>query len=159
VLIPQSIEGGGVGSFDFWQRWLFGLSVAIAVFGFALAALNQTPVFDFLFNRQVDPVFWGKGTVPTEAKLFQRWVYGVLGAVLCGWGVFMAYVVRYPFRSKEKWAWDCIAVGIGLWFIMDTALSFYFGVWFNAMFNVILAVLISLPLLCTRRDFRRERHA
>lgn len=39
--------------FSFWQKWLLIVSLMITIFGLALAFLNQTPLFDMLFNDQV----------------------------------------------------------------------------------------------------------
>ncbi len=142
-------------SFVFWQRWLFAVALVIILFGLALAFFNQTPVFDLLFNRQVDPVFWGGQGPPAESAAFQRWAYGVLGATVAGWGVFLAFIAAAPFRRRERWAWSCVALGIALWYLADTALSLANRVYFNAAFNTLLLVLVALPLVLTRRQFER----
>ncbi len=139
--------------FSFWQRWLFVVSLIIVAFGLTLALFNQTPAFNFLFNNQVNPVFWGNGPVTVEAVMFQRWIYGVLGATVAGWGTVIAFIVYYPFCRKEGWAWNSLATGMLVWFIPDTLISLYFGVVFNAAFNVLLLAAVFLPLLATRRYF------
>lgn len=141
--------------FSFWQRWLFGVSLLITAFGLLLVFFNQTPVFDLLFNRQVNPVFWGAEDIADSALTFQKWIYGVLGATVAGWGAVMAFIAHHPFRRKEKWAWNCLATGMLVWFIADTSVSLYFKVVFNAAFNVLLLVAVFLPLLFTRRHFLR----
>lgn len=139
--------------FEFWQKWLLSVGILLILFGLAMAFFNQSPVFDLLFNRQIDPLFWAGGVLPTQAQAFQRWIYGVLGATIAGWGVFAAFVAQHPFRKREKWAWNCTALGVGLWFLVDTGLSLNSGVGFNAAFNTILLILIFLPLWFTRADF------
>jgi hypothetical protein len=140
-------------SFSFWQRWLFVVALIIVVFGVFMAVLNGTALFDWLFNNQIDPVFWGDTAVADNAQTFQRFVYGVLGATVAGWGVFIAFIAHYPFRQKEKWAWNCVLAGVLLWFLIDTPISLYFQVNFNAAFNTLLLVLVILPLAFTRRLF------
>lgn len=139
--------------FLFWQKWLLALGGVIVVFGLALAVFNQTPLFDALFNRQINPVFWADNAVTPQIRAFQQWVYGVLGATMAGWGVFIVFIAREPFRRRERWAWNCLAVGIGLWFVVDTTLSIAANVIFNAAFNSLLLVLIALPLIATRSYF------
>ena len=141
--------------FLFWQKWLLMLGGVIVVFGLALAAFNQTPLFDILFNRQINPTFWAEAEITPQIKAFQQWVYGVLGATMAGWGVFIVFIVHEPFRRRERWAWNCLAVGVGLWFVVDTALSLAANVIFNAAFNSLLVVLIAPPLLATRSHFVR----
>lgn len=138
---------------NFWQRWLFMLGVIMVVFGLLLAFFNQTALFDWLFNNQINPVFWGSAAVPDLVRGFQRWIYGVLGATLAGWGVFLAFLAHYPFARKERWAWNCIAVGLLVWFVSDTIISLAFGVNFNALFNLALFVAGMLPLIFTWRGF------
>jgi hypothetical protein len=139
-------------SFTFWQRWLFILSLIIIAFGLGMAVLNGTPLFDLL-NRQVDPIFWGTQPLPQEALAFRGWTYGVLGATMAGWGVFIAFVAQSPFRRRERWAWNCTALGILVWYLPDTAISLASSVIFNAVFNTVLLALVALPLFFTRKEF------
>ena len=143
---------GTVKSFSFWQRWLFVFSLVVVIFGLGMATLNRTPLFA-IFDLQVNPVFWGTGVLPAGVILFQGWIYGVLGATMAGWGVFLAFIARYPFRNRERCAWNALLIGLSLWYLTDTALSLHFGVVFNAIFNTAIFILAMLPLFFTRQDF------
>lgn len=138
--------------FSFWQRWLFAVGALLTVFGIVMAFFSGTAVFE-LFNSQVDPVFWRTEDIADNARRFQQWIYGVLGATVAGWGVFVTFVAHYPFRKKEKWSWDCLVVGLLLWYLTHTAISLNFKVYFNAVFNTVLLVLVMLPVIFTRRYF------
>ena len=138
--------------FLFWQKWLFIVGIVIVVFGIIMAFLSGTALFD-LFNRQIDPAFWGKGTSLESVKSFQQWIYGVWGATIAGWGIFVTFIAHYPFRNKEKWAWNCLVVGLLTWFVLDTALSLFFKVYFNVAFNATLLLLAGLPVVITRKEF------
>jgi hypothetical protein len=138
--------------FSFWQIWLFAVGALLTVFGIVMAFFSGTAVFE-LFNSQVDPVFWRTEDIADNARRFQQWIYGVLGATVAGWGVFVTFVAHYPFRKKEKWSWDCLVVGLLLWYLTDTAISLNFKVYFNAVFNTVLLVLVMLPVIFTRRYF------
>ncbi len=137
--------------FAFWQKWLSVVSVCIVAFGILMAVLNNTVLFS-PFDDQVNPVFWDTADPTAPAENFRHWVYGVLGATMAGWGVFMGFIVRHPFRNKEKWAWTCLVAGLLLWFVLDTYISFASGVYFNVFFNIVLATLLGLPLYFTRED-------
>jgi hypothetical protein len=142
---------------DFWATWLFVVVVALGVFGVALALLNATPLFD-LFHRQIDPVFWGTQPVASVTRDYQHWIYGVLGAVLAGWGSTLAFVVWFPFRARQPWAWWCLGVGIVLWCVIDTSVSLSFRVYFNVAFNLVIFLATLLPLVLTwPRFFGRTR--
>ena len=142
-----------MGGFNFWRKWLLAVSVYLVFFGMFLAFWGQSVLMNLLFNNQIDPAFWQTGGMPESAKDFQAWIYGVLGCVLSGWAVFMAFLVQHPFKNQEKWAWNCFALGILLWFITDTGLSAFYGVTFNVIFNIILLLLTGIPLLFTRKYF------
>ena len=138
--------------FLFCQRWLLALGVIIVVFGVALAFLYPTPLFD-IFRAQIDPAFWGAGELTSGTALFQQWIYGVLGATMAGWGVCIAFIAAVPFKRKEKWAWNCLAIAVSLWFVVDTFLSWRFGALFNVVFNVLIFVAALVPLLFSRKYF------
>jgi hypothetical protein len=138
--------------FSFWQRWLLAVGILIAGFGLLMALASGTPLFD-LFNRQIDPAFWGGASVDAAARQFQHWIYGVWGATIAGWGIFLVFLVRNPFAAKERWAWNCIALGLALWFILDTSLSMYYRVYFNVAFNTLLLIAAAPPMILTRREF------
>ena len=140
-------------SAEFWDRWLLFVGWLLVVFGLLLGFLNQTQLFDVAFNRQINSVFWPDEVPAASIELFQAWIYGVLGTTVSGWGVFIVFLARYPFRKRERWARDCVIVGITLWYITDTSISLYFGVTFNAVFNTVLAGVVYAPLVATRGEF------
>ena len=142
--------------FVLWQRWLVVAGCVIVVFGLALALLNQTAPFNVTFNSHVDPVFWPAGGPTPSDKAFQQWIYGVLGATVVGWGIVLTFIAAGPFARKERWAWRCLAVSVGTWFIVDTAISLGFGVAVNVVFNTILLAAVAVALLATRRAFRKK---
>ncbi len=138
--------------FAFWRTWLLIVAVLITLFGVAIACLSGTPLFD-LFNHQIDPAFWNASAPANEAKEFQKWIYGAWGAIIAGWGIFFVFITRYAFEKKEKWIWNCIAVGLLVWFVLDTGLSLNYRVYFNVVFNSILLIVTGLPILFTRKYF------
>lgn len=142
--------------FLFWQRWLFVISLAFIVFGLALAMLNSSPIFD-PFHRQVDPVFWGVNAVSREILVFRGWIYGIAGATMASWGVFLAYIIKYPFQRREKWAWNCLVVGMLAWYFPDVAVSLYFRVFFNVIFSTLCVAAIIFPLTILRKYFPKEK--
>ncbi len=139
-------------SFSFWQRWLFILGVAVSVFGVMMALLSGTPLFD-VFNRQIDPAFWGGQAVDRATKQFQHWLYGAWGATIAGWGITLTYMARYAFSRKERWARNGLIFGLLVWFLLDTSLSAFYGVYFNVVFNTTLLLLAGLPITFTRSAF------
>ena len=139
--------------FMFWQKWLTGLSIYLAVFGIVMAVFPQSALMDRVFNDQIDPQFWQSGILPQSAQRFQAWIYGVLGATVAGWGVLLAFIAFYPFKARQRWAWNGLTAAFGIWFVVDTAISAFYGVGFNVVFNTLLLLAAAIPLVLTRRSF------
>ncbi len=143
--------------FAFWQKWLLGVSVYLVAFGVVLAVFPQSRLMNLALNNQIDPAFWAPSAeMGAGTARFQAWIYGVLGATVAGWGVLLAFISHFPFKAKERWAWNAIAAGIGLWYVLDTPLSAYHGVSFNLLFNTALLLLIAIPLAATRKAFAKS---
>lgn len=140
--------------FNFWNRWILTVSFLIIVFGLVLILFNQTSIFNYLFNNQVNSVFWGNVPITAPTIIFQQWIYSTLGAVLVGWGIFLTFIVTHAFRNKERWAWHCIVLGITLWFIADTSVSLFYHVYINVYVNVVLFIVLGLPLCFTKKYFK-----
>lgn len=138
----------------FWQRWLFVCTLLVILFGVFLMIPGELELFEQLFNSHIKRIFWNDVPITPGIINFQRWMNGVLGATMIGWGIMMAFVVRFPFRNGEKWAWNCIFWGIGSWYILDTLLSIMYLALFNAVFNTLILLLFGLPLAFTYKSFR-----
>ncbi len=141
--------------FRFWQRWLVAVTLFVIAFGLAMAVLVGTPAFA-PFHNQIDPVFWSSGWIPESTVRFRTWMLSAWGATVAGWGVSLFFLARYPFRSRDPWAWKAIAWSVLLWFVLDTSVSLMYGVVFNAGFNLLLMILAGVPLLATRKAFARK---
>ena len=142
--------------FRFWSVWLRATCAGVVVFGLALAFLSDSTVLRLLLVAPSDAVFWGAAPIDPATIAFQRFVYGVLGATVAGWGTLMWVVASTAFRRREAWAWQGLTVALLVWFVPDTAISSFHGVWPNVALNVCLAALLAAPLLATRRAFNRS---
>ena len=139
--------------FKLYQTWLLIVSICIAAFGLVLAVFPQSGLMNTLLNNHINPVFFGDTVIPETMIPFQAWAYGVLGATVAGWGIFMVFVVQVPFRGQQRWAWLCLAVSFTLWFIVDTSISAYYHVYFNVWFNTALYLAVVVPLAVTYKYF------
>jgi hypothetical protein len=142
-------------NFLFWQRWLMIVGVVVVLFGTVMALLNGTVVFD-IFNDQINPVFWSDEGQLAFVDTFQQWVYGAWGATVAGWGIVMVFIANYPFKRQERWARNSLIAGVSFWYVLDTGISLYYRVYFNAIFNTTLLILVAIPLTLTWKYFRRN---
>jgi hypothetical protein len=138
--------------FTFWQKWLLFVSLGITIFGLFMALFNQTILFDWI-NQLIDPVFWNSNHIPDGITSFQGWLYGVWGATIVGWGIFLLFIVQLPFKQGEKWARNCLAIGLGVWFVLDTGISWQYVVYFNVVFNLVVILAVGIPIVSTWKAF------
>ena len=136
-------------TFDTARRWLTALGLLVTAFGLVMALTSATPLFD-VFNRLIDPAFWGTTPNDPGTAAFHAWVYGAWGATLAGWGVTITLLAWEALGRRERWAWWAPAIGVSTWFVLDTTISLLHAVVFNIALNVALFVLAALPLLATR---------
>ncbi len=138
-----------------WDAWLFAVSVGMTAFGVFMALFSRSPIFA-AFNRQIDPIFWPAGLTDPAVRAFQEMIYGVWGATVAGFGALAAFIVRVPFRARQRWARDALVVAVAAWFVLDSGISALYGVWFNVGFNSAVLVALALPVGLTWKEFGGE---
>ncbi len=143
-------------NFHFWRHWLRILSVAIVAFGVIMSVFNRTVLFQ-LFNQNIDPVFWSSNAPPESAASFQGWVYGGWGATIAGWGVAMYFLASHAIKWQHRWAWNAVAFGLILWYVLDTFFSVFYQVYFNVAFNTLILILAGIPLIFIRSSMQDQR--
>lgn len=140
------------GRFRFWCRWLLCASIATAALGLLLA-LADTRLMPEAVRSSLHRTFWNDDAMPEQVVAYHRFLHGVLGGTLVGWGITLAFIAARPFRAREPWAWWCVLVGTTTWFVLDTGISALHGAWANGALNTGSAVALLLPVVATRRSF------
>lgn len=140
-------------NFSFWQKWLVVVSLYHVVFGLLLTFFNQSPFMNVLLNQYYDPIFWPDGQISEGTAQYKTWVSAVLGSVIASWGMLIAFIAYFPFKLREKWAWNGVAAAVVFWFIVDTSCSLFYDVSVNAVVNLFTLMLFALPMLFTRKYF------
>ena len=66
----------------------------------------------------------------------------------------MAFIARYPFRNKERWARNAVLVAFGIWLALDSAICLYSQVYAQVyVINAISLLQEALPLIFTWKHF------
>lgn len=121
----------------FWQGWFMTWCGLIAVFGLVLTG--------GAFEATTEPVrllLAGlRGPTPAQFDPTLRFSLAVMGAVTIGWAVTLALVVRAAIKlgPDGRPLWHAISVGLGTWFLIDSALSIATGFALNVAPNLALA--------------------
>lgn len=139
--------------FLFWQKWLFYSSLLFALAGIAFALIGNNFLFR-PYNTMLAEVFWQKSQFPPEADRFRAFIYAPLGGTIACCYILLAFIARYPFKSKEVWARNAIIIAFSFWVIIDSALCIHFGVYPQIyLINAFSITVKALPIIFTWKSF------
>lgn len=140
--------------FEFWQQWLVYINIMFSILGVVIVFFGESLLFHFWHLFSTDVFFGGDAAAYEAIKPFRQFLFGIIGGTIAGFHLLMVYIARIPFKAKEKWAFNALLYGTGLWFILDSSCSIYFGGFHNVwMINLFALVGIGLPLWMTRKAF------
>ena len=132
----------------FWLGWLQVMLVMLMAYGLLMVVAGSV----------AESLFSALGFGPPESirssdvSVYLRLPFAVLGAVLAGWATLMLFVVRGPLAAGAAWALRAMALSLGLWFVLDTGMSLVLGYPTHALFNLLFAAALGLPLWQLRRS-------
>jgi len=121
-----------------WSQWLVVWFWIVGAISVAMIAVPQVSgeLFDLaLFGSTDRPAGF-----TSDAVDYQRFIWGVSGAITIGWLLLAAAVVRGPFRRGDAWAWRALATSFCGWFLIDSTLSIWFGFAENVAVNVLFVI-------------------
>lgn len=133
-----------------WIRWMVMVAGLMVAMGVTMAVLGGTSAMGVL-NDRIDPAFWGDASVTGPAADYRAWIFAVLGGTMAGWSVAMTLLIRHGIAQGLRWAWNAVALGLLVWFPLDTGYSLGHGVWINAVGNTVILLAMAIPLAITRR--------
>ena len=141
--------------FMFWQKWLFYSSLLFAGFGIILALYGDNFLFRPYFNLLAG-ILWDRESLPSEINTFRAVASGPLGGTIACAYILLAYLAKYPFKNRERWSRNAIIAAFGAWFIIDSAVCLYYGIYFQVwIINLISLLQKALPLIFTWSQFRK----
>lgn len=114
-------------------QWVTIIGIIGVLFGifYAFFGLNGLPVYQKL--------------VP--AASYTPWSNGLYGAVFIGFSVLLFFVGRHAIQTKDKALLKSLLYGISAWLIVEALFSVYYGVYFNAGVDVLLAIVLGTPFI------------
>lgn len=141
--------------FLFWQRWLIIANVITMGVGLLVAFAPESILLS-LHNQATERVFFEGNALSPEVLRLKQWLFGIIGGTIVGFHVLMLYIVIYPFRRREYWAFQALWLSLLSWFLIDSGLSWYYGAVHNiVLINLVALILIGIPLLATSRAFKK----
>lgn len=141
---------------QFWYIWLKVVSTLCIVFGAAMALFNHTDLFRVV-NEKLEVIYFTETILTAEVASMQYWLVGLIGAVLAAWGVLVYFLILFPLKRKERWAWNSIVISLIIWFVFDSWASYKWGAEINLILNVVFMLQYAAPLLFLRSSMKRSK--
>lgn len=135
----------------FWFRWLQGVTVGTIVFGLVLVILPELTRqgFSLLMYGESDALAgFGPGVLP-----YLTLAHAVMGSVMVGWGLALWLTLCGPFQRGERHGWNLFVISLVGWYVPDTLVSLWTGLWPNAVLNTVFGLAFAVPLMATRSSF------
>ena len=139
--------------FNFWQKWLTYANVMTCFVGILVAFFGNSIFFE-LHNNYTKEVFFDATEFQPAVLNLKNWLFGIIGGTIVGFHILMIMISENAFKNKEAWAYKAMWFGLLSWFVIDSAISLYYGAIHNiVIINLVALVLIGLPLIMTRKAF------
>lgn len=140
-------------TFLFWQKWLFYTSLIFAIAGVAFALCGNNPLFQ-PYNTMLAKLFFHSSTFPTEADQFRSFIYAPLGGTIACCYILLAFIARFPFKNKQRWARNAIILSFSVWALIDSSVCIYFRVYPQVyLINLFSITIKALPIIFTWKHF------
>ncbi len=128
---------------DFWRTWLTIMCGVVVLFGLIMAG-GALPATEAPARLLLE--WQNQGPLPIDRAA--RVTLGVLGGVMCGWGVtlYAAFQAAHMIGGPATRIWRLIAGSLLFWFMVDSTLSIATGFWLNAVMNVGFLLAFVVPI-------------
>ena len=140
--------------FIFWQKWLTYANVMTICVGLLAAFAGNSIVFE-LHNEYTKEVFFDSAEFSPDVLKLKNWLFGIIGGTIVGFHILMIMISENAFKKKEPWAYKALWLGMITWFCIDSGISIFYGAIHNViLINLVALVLIGIPLVMTRSEFK-----
>ena len=126
-----------------YKSWLDAMCGVVVLFGFIMAG-GALPASEWPARLLLE---W-QNQGPLEIDRAARVTLGVLGGVMCGWGVtlYAAFQAAHMIGDRGVHIWRLIFGSMIFWFMVDSSLSVATGFALNALMNVGFLLAFVVPI-------------
>ncbi len=125
-----------------WIAWVH------IVAGLLLPVIVHTPVFSVYQQHLIKALAMTPGD--TNGINF---LVAILGPTVASWGILLFMAINHAFDKPTPKSWWMIIIASSVWAVYDSLLSLYYGVYWNAILNLIVFISIVIPLLKVKTVF------
>ena len=135
----------------FWLVWMKIIVIAVLLLGVMTIFFADSPLM-IIFNGPVQRVFIDKIGVSEELDQLIRLMEAAMGSVLIAWAIMMYFIIHYPLKKGEIWAWNSLFWSVTVWYVLHTGISLYYNMNTMVIFNTIVFLQAIAPLMIIRNS-------
>ena len=126
-----------------YKSWLDAMCGVVVLFGFIMAG-GALPASEWPARLLLEWQNQGPLAIDRAARV----TLGVLGGVMCGWGVtlYAAFQAAHMIGDRGAHIWRLILASMVFWFVVDSSLSVATGFALNALMNVGFLLAFVVPI-------------
>lgn len=141
--------------FHFWQKIFTYANVLTVLVGFLLALFPDFFLIK-MWNDGTREAFFNGAEFSPDVLALKNWLSGIIGATIISYALLMVFISENALKNKERWAYVSAWSALLVWFILDSAISWYYGAIHNiVMINLVSLVMTALPLIMMRAAFKK----
>ncbi|OYY64855.1 MAG: hypothetical protein B7Y49_07990 [Sphingomonas sp. 28-62-11] len=137
------VNGWSVSMSKSYKNWLDAMCGVVVLFGFIMAS-GALPATEWPARLLLEWQNQGPLVIDRAARV----TLGVLGGVMCGWGVtlYAAFQAAHMIGEGSARIWRLILASMIFWFVVDSSLSIATGFALNALMNVGFLLAFVVPI-------------
>ena len=129
----------------FHRFWLKISAVVIAGFG-PFLFLGTVPTLGEPARWVLDLLSWPLDGFPSYGSAEIRFLSALAGGFLLGWGVLVWCLSVWVYDAAAEGVRKSLLTGALAWFVLDSAGSITSGNWPNALWNILVLLLVIGPM-------------
>jgi len=133
------------GASEFHKLWLKVSAITIGFFGPVLF-FGTMPEFNEAARLGLDILAWPVDGFPSYESREIAFLSALTGGFLLGWGVTVWCLSEWVYDTAPEGVRKSLVTGACCWFVLDSAGSIASGNAANALFNVLVLLLIVGPM-------------
>ncbi len=135
-------------------RWYgAGVCACFAFAGGTLAFFGDSFLFE-PYNQALRDIFFEGGAPSPGAAGFQALTLGQLGGTQAGRWAMLALIVWHGWKRRRRWVQPAVTASLLISFVIDSAISVFYGAVFNVWMMNIAPMLLLLPAMALMYRFR-----
>ena len=140
----------------FWLGWMKITVVAVIILGIMTIFFADSQLM-IIFNAPFKRIFIDKIGYSTELVHMIRFLENSMGIMLIAWSVIMYFLIQFPLKKGEIWAWNALFLSVLTWYLPSVGISLYYKINSMILFDTIVFLQAMAPLLILRNSILKGK--